>query len=412
MLLSRDGIVTWRGSIKVASHRLRTNAPLVKITLVTETYPPEVNGVAMTLHRLVSGTVARGHQIEVIRPRQKGEDGKLPPGQNGIEQWLVAGVPIPFYQSLRIGIPEWQSLRKRWTAKRPDLVHVATEGPLGLAAMRAARGLRVPLTSSFHTNFHQYSSHYGINFGRDVALGYLRWFHNRTACTLVPTAQMKAELAAQRFQRLGILARGVDTQLFSPARRSEELRRSWGASPADPVVIYVGRIAAEKNLAVAVEAFLTIREKAPNARFVLVGDGPERGGLAAKYPNFHYAGVRRGEDLAAHYASADVFVFPSVTETFGNVVTEAMASGLVVLAYDYAATREHVRTGENGFAARFNDSADFLRWAHEILLRTSEWSRIREAARATTARLTWDAIVTQFEEQLLAAHKSGGVRYH
>src|SRR5690606_22808273 len=138
---------------------------------------------------------------------------------------------------------------------------------------------------------------------------WMRGFHNGTAGTLVPTRQMMAELAAEGFERLGVLSRGVDTTLFNPARRSETLRQSWGAGPDDPGVIHVGRMAAEKNLGLAVEAFAAFRARVPQAKFVLVGDGPERAPVAAKHPEFHYAGMRRGEDLAAHYASADVFLF-------------------------------------------------------------------------------------------------------
>ncbi|HEY0946072.1 MAG TPA: glycosyltransferase family 1 protein [Opitutaceae bacterium] len=373
----------------------------MKIALVTETYPPEVNGVAMTLSRLVQGLRTRGHRVEVVRPRQATE---LHAREKPLtEDLLVPGVPIPFYKALRLGLPVTGRLRRRWATRRPDVVHVATEGPLGLAAVRAARALRLPVTSSFHTNFHAYGGHYGFKPLRGAALGYLRWFHNRTRCTLVPAGDLRAALESDGFERLGVLARGVDAQLFAPGRRRPELRASWGASADTPVVIYVGRMAAEKNLGLAVEAFLAMQQEAPRAKFVLVGDGPERPALARQYPQFHYAGMRRGEDLAAHYASADVFVFPSVTETFGNVVTEALASGLVVLAYDYAAAREHVRSGENGFTVPFGDGGRFLAAAQEIMQRRSEWPALRAAARASALAITWDAIIEKFEGELRMA---------
>lgn len=373
----------------------------MNIALVTETFPPEVNGVAMTLSRLVAGMRARGHAVEVVRPRQKAE---LADGVDaGTLDYVVPGVPIPFYSALRMGLPVTGALKKRWRARRPDVVHVATEGPLGLAALRAAHLCKLPVTSSFHTNFHQYGGHYGLTLGRDLALRYLRWFHNRTRVTMVPASDLKAQLAADGFERLAVLARGVDAKLFSPTKRSEALRASWGAGPDDPVAIYVGRVAAEKNLSLAVEAFLELKRREPRARFVVVGDGPERAALAQAHPEFHYAGMRRGEELAAHYASADVFLFASVTETFGNVVTEAMASGLVVLAYDYAATREHVRDGVNGFSARFGEREAFLRGADALLARRAGWPEIRAAARATAEGITWAAIFDVFERELRAA---------
>jgi len=169
------------------------------------------------------------------------------------------------------------------------------------------------------------------------------------------------------------------------------------------VVIYVGRVAAEKNLALAVDAFLELQRAEPRAKFVLVGDGPERAALEKAHPDFHYAGMRRGEELAAHYASADVFTFASVTETFGNVVTEALASGLVVLAYDYAATREHVRDGVNGFAAKFGDREAFLAGVRTLLARKGDWPVIREEARKTAKDITWEAIFDVYERELAAA---------
>jgi glycosyltransferase involved in cell wall biosynthesis len=384
----------------------------VKVALVTETFPPEVNGVAMTLSRLTRGLAARGHHVEVVRPRQKDEveDRAAEPAggvmRDGISEWLVPGAPIPFYKTLRMGLPVQGTLMRRWREARPDVVHLATEGPLGLAALFAARKLALPVTSSFHTNFHQYSGHYGLSFGRDIALRYLRWFHNQTACTLAPTDEMCAQLATDGFANLQTLARGVDGELFSPAKRSAELRASWGAAPDDPVVIYVGRIAAEKNLGVAVDAFLAMQALAPRAQFVLVGDGPEHAALAAKYPRFIYAGMQRGEALAAHYASADAFVFASITETFGNVVTEALASGLVVVAYDYAATRQHIRDGVNGFAAKLDDRDAFLASARAAINRRAAWPGIAAAARATALTITWDSIVKKFEHELAAATRS------
>src|SRR5690606_5396708 len=142
---------------------------------------------------------------------------------------VVPGLPIPFYRSLRMGLPVTGRLKRQWRTTRPDVVHVATEGPLGVAALRAARALRLPVLSSYHTNFHQYGSHYGVSPLRSLALAWMRGFHNGTAGTLVPTRQMMAELAAEGFERLGVLSRGVDTTLFNPARRSETLRQSWGA---------------------------------------------------------------------------------------------------------------------------------------------------------------------------------------
>lgn len=351
----------------------------------------------MTLSRLVSGMRAAGHEVEVVRPRQASESGTAAkvPGE-----FLVPGFPLPFYASLRFGWPASGRLRQRWRHWRPDVVHVATEGPLGQAARWAAKGLGIPVTSSFHTNFHHYGLHYGLKVLQRAGLAYLRGFHNATRCTMVPTSEMRAELAAVGFKRLEVISRGVDTTLFDPVRRSAALRAEWGAEADTPVAIYVGRLAAEKNLALAVRAFVEMRAREPQARFVLVGDGPERAILARRYPDFHYAGMRRGEDLAAHYASADIFLFPSVTETFGNVITESMASGLVVVSYDYAAAREHVRHEVNGLVAPLHDEEKWLATAGAALRGRSRWPEWRRAARETTHAITWPAIVARFEATL------------
>lgn len=381
----------------------------MKIVLVTETFPPEVNGVAMTLKRLVEGVAVLGDDITVIRPRQAADrEREATPssgsaGNNGLfREILVPSLPLPRYEGLLVGWPVLGRLLHWWTRERPDVVHVATEGPLGWAALAAAGRLAIPTSSSFHTNFHQYGEHYGYGAFLHVAFAYLRSFHNETAITMVPTRQMREELRAEGFWSPEVVSRGVDARLFAPEKRSEDLRRTWGVEPGDPVFLYVGRVAKEKNIALAVESFLEARALQPRARLVIVGDGPERQALQRRYPEFHFAGMQRGEALAAHYASGDVFLFPSVTETFGNVVTEALASGLVVVTYDYAAGREHIRHGVNGVLARFDDAAAFRAAVVDIAGRPEDWPAQRGAARATALGVTWDAIIARFRETLAA----------
>jgi len=372
----------------------------VKLVLVTETYPPEVNGAAMTLQRLVRGLVLLGHGVTVVRPRLKGAESKNPADPEGLTHEFVPSLPLPFYSELRIGLPLYLRMKRLLRAHRPDVVHIATEGPLGWAALFAARKLGLPVSTSFHTNFQQYTQQYMFRAMHDIALAYLRAFHNRADCTLVPTDQAKGELEAQGFRRLGVLSRGVDDKLFTPARRSEELRRGWGVAPDEPVFLYVGRLALEKNINLAVKAFLRTQTVEPRAHFVLVGDGPARANLAKLYPQFHFAGMRHGEDLAAHYASGDVFLFPSMTETFGNVLTEAMASGLAALCYDYAAGRQHIRSWSNGVLAPFGEDEAFTAAAAELMRRRDEWPALRAAARATAEGITWERIFGCFEDTL------------
>lgn len=373
----------------------------MRLALVTETFPPEVNGVSMTLGRLCHGLAKRGWELQVTRPVQEHEEVDSPVEDKGFEEFIVAGVPIPGYSSLRMGEPAGFSLHRMWKQRRPDVVHIATEGPLGVAALIAARLLNIPVCSTFHTNFDQYSDHYSVGFVQRGMSAYLRAVHNFCACTLAPTQQMADELAAEGYRNTGVLSRGVDTELFGSKKRDEGLRDSWQLGKAGRAIVYVGRIAKEKNIDLVVRAYQSLRKDYPEDRLVLVGGGPELPRLQRKYPDICYAGMQKGEGLARHYASADLFLFASETETFGNVVTEAMASGLAVCAYDYAAGRAYVRSGENGQLARFGEDEDFLKQARALRSLSDEaLAAMRLAARETAQGISWDAVVESFEVSL------------
>lgn len=372
----------------------------MKIALVTETYPPEVNGVAMTLHRLATGLVKLGHTLQVARPRQGKTD--APQNSEGYHELLVPGLPLPGYEGLHFGLPAKSRLKRSWQAARPDVVHIATEGPLGWSALRAARSLQLPLVSSFHTNFHAYGKHYGYGWMQSVALGWLRYVHNRTLATFAPSQDLIELLQKERFRNVKLLSRGVDTELFSPARRSQTLRESWGAREDTPVALYVGRLAGEKNINLTVQAYTAMKATLPDLRLVMVGDGPERKRLQKNYPEAHFAGLRRGEDLATHYASGDVFLFASVTETFGNVITEAMASGLCVLCYNYAAGQRFIENGKNGMVADYDKTDAYLAAADTLAKAHWEWPAMRQAARETAARISWEAVIRQYTQDLEA----------
>ncbi len=373
--------------------------PQLRIAVVTETYPPEVNGVAMTLGRLVDGLQVRNHQVQLIRPRQHVDDQPQPTAT--FTEHLQRGIALPRYEGLKMGLPAKAALTRLWTRQRPDVVQIATEGPLGWSALAAANKLRLPVASDFHTNFHSYSSHYGFGLLRRAIVAYLRKFHNKAAVTLVPTAGIRRELLGHGYENIEIIGRGVDTQLFHPGRREASLRARWGVRDNETVALYVGRLAAEKNLALVFDAFDAMREANPATRLVLVGDGPERANWQAKRPDAIFCGTQVGEPLAAHYASGDVFLFPSLTETWGNVAIEAMASGLVVVAYDCAAAKEVIRHGENGLKAQPEDEDAFIAQAVSLAPDTAQQRRLGTAAAARAAQLSWDAIIDSFERVLL-----------
>ena len=371
----------------------------LRIAMVTETYPPEINGVAMTMGRIVAGLQTRGHAVQLIRPRQHHHD--QPAREPLFEEVLQRGIPVPRYDALKIGLPAKQAMLRLWAAHRPDIVHVVTEGPLGWSALAAAAKLRLPVATDFHTNFHSYSKHYGIGWLKKPITAYLRKFHNKAQRTFVPTVTLQDELPALGMRNLQVVARGVDTAMFNPARRNTALRRAWGAGPDDIVAMYVGRLAAEKNLPVVLQTYATMRIVRPSTRLVLVGDGPERARLESECPGAIFAGMRTGEELAEHYASADVFLFPSITETYGNVTVEAMASGLAVMAYDYAAARQHIRHSVNGLKAPFDTTDEFIKLAIGLAPHTARIRALGAAARATTEKLDWSCIVSEFEQALL-----------
>jgi glycosyltransferase involved in cell wall biosynthesis len=368
----------------------------MRIGIISETYPPEINGVALTVHGLATGLAAKGHAIDLIRPRQIVSHVDEP----GIEALETRGAALPRYPGLRFGLPAARTLRQRWTQHRPDAIYVATEGPLGRSAVKTAVRLGIPVATGFHTRFDTYANHYGVGFLTPVVHGYLRRFHQRANITLVPTDALAAELTAMGVDHARLLRRAVDTKLFHPSKRDEALRASWGVDADTPVVLYVGRIAPEKNLELAVDTFRAIQQVAPKARYVWVGDGPARAALQAAHPDFIFAGMKRDEALAAHYASADLFPFPSLSETFGNVILEALAAGLPVVAYAEGAAREHLFDGDNGYRIASGDARAFTAAAVTLAADIHLIRHLGQAATASVERLSPDAVIREFENLL------------
>jgi glycosyltransferase involved in cell wall biosynthesis len=377
-------------------HRASQRYSQVRIGIVSETYPPEINGVALTVHSLAAGLAAQGHTVDLIRPHQQPSFQDEP----GIVALEVAGASLPRYPGLRFGWPAGGKLRERWTRLRPDAIYVATEGPLGWSAIRTAKRMGIPAATGFHTRFDTYADHYGVGFLTPVVRGYLRRFHRRAAATLVPTDALAAELTVLGVDTARLLRRAVDTQLFHPRYRSAELRETWGVDGNTPVVLYVGRIAPEKNLDLAVRTFRAIQQQVPKARYVWVGDGPARAALQAANPDFIFVGMQRGEALARHYASADLFPFPSLSETFGNVILEALAAGLPVVAYEEGAAREHLLHGQNGYRIDAGDEKSFIESAVTLAGNASLIRHMGRAAHASIANLSPDAVIREFETLL------------
>jgi glycosyltransferase involved in cell wall biosynthesis len=356
------------------------------IEVVTDTYVPDINGVALSLGHLCSGLRTLGHRVEVIR-----SGATRAPGETGVPWW-----PLPGYWEIRVGAPWPGQLRRRWTRARPDLIYVAIETPFGFSAVAAARRLGIPVIGGFHTNFREYLSKYGMHRFAERVWRYQKWFHSRLARTIVPSPDAREKLLQAGFSGVRVIGRGVDTDLFHPSRRDPALRATWNAKDNTPVALVVGRVSSEKNIELAIRAFDRMRQSRPDVICVVVGDGPARRKLQREHPEVHFSGYRTGTDLAACYASADLLLFPSETETFGNVLLEAMASGLATLSYDYAAAAWHVTHSKNGLKVPKSDEGAYLHDA-QLLLDPEVRQTLGHQARQTAEALSWSAVVKDLE---------------
>ncbi len=370
----------------------------LRISLVTETYFPQVNGVSRTLDRLVNYCAEKGDRVQLLMPSYKDNSTPFPPG---VERSEWPALALPFYREVLLPLTTVTRVERVLGDFRPDLVHIATEGPLGRAALLAARRLCLPAVSSYHTNFAQYLQNYHAGFLAPLCWRYLSWFHNATLATFCPTPSTQRLLEKQGFRNVGIWSRGVDSHRFHPGKRDDELRRSLGIGPDDLLSTCVGRIAGEKNLKMLLHAW----EMLPNRsnRFLLfIGDGPLRERLEqGSDPRIIFVGYRYGEELARLYASSDLFVFPSLSETFGNVILEAMASGLPVVGFKVQGPVDIIDNGRTGLFAD-DISAAALSAVMQGLFDNNERRRdLGRNARDYATTQTWQNIMAELRRQYL-----------
>ena len=369
----------------------------MRVTLVTETFAPQVNGVSRTLGQLVHYLESVGDSVQVVHP-DYGD------GPTGPDRCVTPSVPFPLYPEVRLPLPPFGRVIRQVDAFQPDLIHVATEGLLGVALLRHAARRQIPVVSSFHTNFDQYCDHYHLGMIRGAAWRYLRWFHNRTSETYVPSEVTIGDLRSRGFERLVLWPRGVDGTLFRPDRsRRAALRQALGFEADDIVIGHVSRLAAEKNAPYLADALRLVAEVRPRVKFLVVGDGPDRARFEAKMgPSARFVGYRSDADLADHYASMDLFAFASVTETFGNVVLEALASGLPVVALKAGGVASIVEEDVTGLLVGPDQPPRAMAEALLDLVDhpARRWA-MAGAARAYAAEQTWDSIMSRLRGHYL-----------
>ena len=368
-----------------------------RIALITETWPPEINGVAHSIYQLTMGLKEKGHSILLVRPSQVG----VAPDTLAEQTMLVKGYAIPRYGSLQFGEPAYARLRSFFKNHKPDIVHIVTEGPLGLAALYAAKNLGIPVTSGFHSPFHEFSKFFGLSLLLTPIIAYLRYFHNRTAITCVPSEKTVVQLKNLGIKHSTVVSRGVDIQKFNPNHRSQTLRQSWGAGEHTTVLLYVGRLSPEKKIDLVIAGYRELQAKQSfrAVRLVLVGDGPERQRLEKLGSDIIFAGMQTGEVLSQHYASADVFMFASQVETFGNVIPEAMASGLPVLAFNDAAAGQLVNSGQSGWLCPVTDESQFKQFTADLPKQIA-LQKMGKRANLGVQKMGWQCAVSEFEQVL------------
>jgi glycosyltransferase involved in cell wall biosynthesis len=358
----------------------------MRIALITETFLPNVNGVTTTLCRLLDHLQARGHEAIIFAPHGG------PESYAGAEVVPLGGMPLPLYPEVNFTPPQF-GIATRLRRFKPDVLHLVSPIILGALGPGIANNLRLPLISSYHTDLVKYSYHYGMGFLKDVFCSYLRWIHNRTRLTLCPSRATLQSLRAQGFRRLRVWGRGVDTVRFHPDGRSEAWRTSVGVQPGEKLLLYVGRLGREKRVDLLEDALRGLE----GVRLVVVGDGPARPDLQQRMQGLpvHFTGYLKGTELATAYASADVFVFPSDTETFGQVVQEAMASGLPVVGARSGGTLDLVQEGVTGYLFEAGVASDLRARLRSLLANPAVLQAMGESGRMFAERRSWSSVMDE-----------------
>ncbi len=348
-----------------------------------------VSGVGVTLLRLVKALEARGHAVRVYSasyPIPRGESDRP-------EVHRPPSIPLFLYPDVQWAFPRLRDVTEDLARFRPDVVHVATEFALGLAGLKAARQLKLPVIASAHTDYDKYAARYGVDWALRVGWHYLRWFYGQAYRVLCPSRIYQEHLRTRGVTHTGIWSRGVDPKEFHPEFRSQAYRQALGLGPDDLLVTYIGRIAREKNLTQLLAAWDVLAPVRGPAQLALVGRGPLEDEIRRRQiPGVHVLGLMHGRALAEAYASADLFVFPSATETFGNSLLEAMGSGLPCLAAGAAGVLEFAQHGRNAWLVTPNSAGAVAQGLRRLLHDAGLRHRLIQGGLATAAERRWDEV--------------------
>jgi phosphatidylinositol alpha 1,6-mannosyltransferase len=382
-----------------------TAEPKLRIALFSGNYNYMREGANQALNHLVSYLETRGHQVRVYSPVTD-----TPAFEPAGTLVPVPSVTAPFRKEFQIALGMPAVTRRDLEAFAPQLIHVSTPDLLDLRAQTFAKKHRIPLVASLHTRFETYLDYYGLGWLRPVLVAHLNRFYRRADCVLAPTPALIEHVKRIRGDdRVGLFSRGVDRALFNPSRRDRDWRRSHGWGDDDPVVLFFGRPVIEKGLDIYIDAVQVLKRRRGNVRALIVGAGPNADRLRA-IDGAVLTGHLTGPDLARAVASADIMINPSVTEAFGNVVLEAMASGLAVVCADADYSRAIVDPGRTGILEPSRDAEAYAGAALCLIDHPDERARIGAAARESTAAFTWAAASAAVEAAYVRAVTEGSMR--
>jgi phosphatidylinositol alpha 1,6-mannosyltransferase len=387
----------------------------MRVLFCTDTYPPQVNGVSVVTALSAAGLVARGWECAVVAPKYPAEEADVFAEKASYDVLSIPSLPFPYYRDVRLSAPGYPAVLRLARRFRPDLIHSETEFVIGRVGQLVGATLRIPIVSSYHTDFSRYTTEYGIGWLRKPVMAYLARFHRRSLRTYTPSAPSKTDLLNSGVRDVEVWGRGVDINTYAPRHRSEELRAKLGLGDRF-AFLYVGRLAPEKNAETIVEAYAKAITMLPpdSTRLVIAGAGPREAAVRASAPagTIFLGYLDRQRELPALYASADAFLFASLTETLGLVVLEAMASGLPVIAAPSGGVADHLRTGVNGIEYPPSDATAMASAMVSLATDPAKRKTLSEGARRTAEALSWDheldRLDTSYREVIAAARQPLG----